>query len=198
MRVSATAGVVILFLVIAAVPAAGQMTALERQRVVAHLEMTSAWLLDEVSRLSAAQLAFRPAPDTWSILEVLDHLVVVGPIYWKDLQAAVAAPPRRDMSTNTDVDILWYGIDRGNREQAIPGEVPKGEVRSLAAALDAYRRDHARVLDYARTTSDDLRAHDVPRQGCDAYQWLLLISTHEQRHVLQIREIKRHPSFPRR
>jgi hypothetical protein len=174
------------------------MTPIERQRVVAHLEMTSAWLLDEVSGLSAAQLAFRPSPDAWSILQVLDHLVVVGPIYWKDLQAAVAAPPRPGASMNTDTDLLWYGIDRGNREKAIPGEVPKGEVRSLAAALAAYRRDHARVVDYARTTSDDLRAHYVPRQGCDAYQWLLLISTHEQRHVLQIREIKQHPSFPRR
>jgi hypothetical protein len=37
----------------------------------------------------------------------------------------------------------------------------------------------------------------VPRQGSDAYQWALLISTHEQRHILQIREIKRDPRFPR-
>lgn len=174
------------------------MTAIERQRVVAHLEMTSAWLLDEVSGLSAAQLAFRPAPDAWSILEVLDHLVVVGPVYWKDLQDAVAAPPQARASTSDDADILWYGIDRGNREKAIPGEVPKGAVRTLAAALTAYRRDHARLVEYARKTTDDLRAHSVPRQGSDAYQWLLLISTHEQRHVLQIREIKQHASFPRR
>jgi len=27
---------------------------------------------------------------------------------------------------------------------------------------------------------------------------LLLISTHEQRHVLQIREIKAHPKFPKK
>ena len=33
------------------------------------------------------------------------------------------------------------------------------------------------------------------RQRCDAYQWALLISTHEQRHVLQIREMKRSKSF---
>jgi hypothetical protein len=36
----------------------------------------------------------------------------------------------------------------------------------------------------------------VERQGCDAYQWALLISTHEQRHILQIREIKADPRFP--
>jgi integrase len=39
---------------------------------------------------------------------------------------------------------------------------------------------------------------DGRRQGCDAYQWALLISTHEQRHILQIREIKSDPKFPKK
>jgi hypothetical protein len=29
------------------------------------------------------------------------------------------------------------------------------------------------------------------------YQWVLMISTHAQRHILQIREIKGHPRFPK-
>ena len=62
-------------------PAGAQMTDLERERLVAHLEMTASWLEDEVSNLSQAQSEFRRAPGTWSILEVLEHLVVVGPIY---------------------------------------------------------------------------------------------------------------------
>ena len=62
--------------------------------------------------------------------------------------------------------------------------------------IEAYRKQHARLLQYVRTTPDDLRSHYVERQGSDAYQWTLLISTHEQRHILQIREIKAHPKFP--
>ena len=177
--------------------AAAGMTTLERQRLVAHLETTGAWLVDEVSGLSPAQLAFKPSADAWSIMEVLDHLVVVGPIYWQDLQAALKMPAEGRESLSSDADILWYGIDRTAREKAIPTEVPKGEVRSLASALDTYRKAHDRLLDYARKTTDDLRAHVVRRQGSDAYQWALLISTHEQRHILQIREIKRHPKYPR-
>ena len=179
-------------------PAAAEMTPLERQRLVAHLEMTGAWLIDEVSGLSPAQLAFKPSADAWSIMEVLDHLVVVGPIYWQDLQAALATKADGRGSVSSDADILWYGIDRTAREKAIPTEVPKGEARSLASALGAYRKAHDRLLDYARTTTDDLRAHVVRRQGSDAYQWALLITTHEQRHILQIRETKKHASFPKR
>jgi hypothetical protein len=177
-------------------PRAAEISDLDRQRLVAHLEMTASWFFDEVSELSPAQLAFRPRPDTWSIMEVIDHLVVVGPIYWDDLQRAVKAPPPDRPLTSRDEDILWYGIDRTNREAAIAPELPKGRLRDLQAALDAYRSAHSRLLQYARSTSDDLRRRVVDRQGCDAYQWALLISTHEQRHILQIREIKRDPQFP--
>jgi hypothetical protein len=172
------------------------LTQMERQRLIAHLEMTAGWLFDEVSSLSRAQLAFRRAPDAWTILEVIDHLVVVGPIYWQDLQTALMAPGGQKTPAS-DADILWYGIDRTNREKAIPTEVPKG-LRDLRSGLDAHRKLHARLLQYVRTTEDDLRGHIVERQRCDAYQWALLISTHEQRHILQIREIKADPRFPKK
>ena len=179
----------------AAAPTA-ELTAIERQHLVAHLEMTAGWLTDEVSPLSRAQLEFRRAPGTWSILDVLDHLVMVGDIYWEDLQRAVKAGPGNRTLNSQDIDILWYGIDRTNRELAIPTETPKGQVKDLQAGLADYRKHHARLVQYIKTTKDDLRNRTVERQQCDAYQWALLISTHEQRHILQIREIKADPKFP--
>jgi uncharacterized damage-inducible protein DinB len=176
-----------------------ELAELDRQRLVAHLEMTASWFVDEVSDLSPAQLAFRPAPQSWSIMEVIEHIVLVGPIYWKDLQDAVRAAPRSEpLVPSRDADILWYGIDRTHREKAVPSESPKRQLRDLRAGLDAYRKQHAQLLDYVKTTKDDLRSRFVNRQRCDAYQWALLISTHEQRHILQIREIKADSSFPKK
>lgn len=195
----AKAGVLaVLCLVWVSTAGAGPMTDLERQRLLAHLEMTSSWLIDEVSVLTPAQLAFRRAPEEWSIAQVIDHLLVVSPIYWSDLQAAAKAAPQTGALRNSDADLLWYGIDRGFREKAIPTEVPKGQFKDLAGALAEYRQHHDRLAKYIRTTDDDLRGRLVARQGSDAYQWALLISTHEQRHILQIREIKSHPKFPKR
>lgn len=176
--------------------AGAQITDLERQRLLAHMEMTKSWLESELIDLSAAQAAFRPAAERWSILDVLDHLVVVGPIYWRDLQEAKATPGRA--GTMSDVDVLWYGIDRTNRETALAREEPSRQIKDLASGLKAYRAQHARLREYVRTTKDDLRRRLVARQSSDAYQWALLISTHEQRHILQIREIKENPAFPKR
>ncbi len=175
----------------------GPLTGIERQRLLAHLEMTASWLADETSGLSRAQLEFRPAPEAWSILQVLDHLVVVAPIYWQDLQKALKGPATSSASQMSDADILWYGIDRTAREKAIPTEVPKGQWRDVREALDEYRKHHTQLVQYIKTTNDELRNHIVARQSSDAYQWALLISTHEQRHILQIREIKAHAKFPR-
>ena len=177
-------------------PMTAPMTALDRQRLVAHMEMTSKWLADEVAGLSAAQVAFQPAPDRWSIAQVLEHLVVVAPIYWKNLQDALARPARGG-SAMTDADVLWYGIDRTRPDVAVRTELPPGQLRDVRSALEQYRTHHDRLLQYVKTTQDDLRSHIVERQQCDAYQWALLISTHEQRHILQIREIKAHAGFPK-
>jgi hypothetical protein len=155
------------------------LTASERQRLVAHLQ-------------------FRRAPGVWTIMEVLEHLVVAEPIYWENLQKAMKALPSSQKRAGTDADILWYGIDRTQRQKAVPAEEPKGRLHDLGTGLDAFRRLHAQMLQYARTTDDDLRGHVVEREGCDAYQWLLLISSHEQRHILQIREIKADPHFPKK
>ena len=175
---------------------AAPMTALERQHLVAHLEMTGSWLPDEVSGLSPAQLRFRPAPGAWNILQVVEHLIIADPIYWRQFHEAMKMDAGRSKPIGTDEGILWYGIDRTRREKAIPSEDAKGQLREVRPALDALAKLHAEMLEYVRKTDDDLRGHYVERQGSDAYQWLLLISTHEQRHILQIREIKANPNFP--
>jgi hypothetical protein len=64
--------------------------------------------------------------------------------------------------------------------------------------MKAFLAMHAQLLAMARTSQEDLRAHAVPEWGVDAYQCLLEISTHEQRHILQIREIKASSGFPKK
>jgi hypothetical protein len=177
-------------------PSSESLTERERQHLLAHMDMTERWLLDEVRGLTEAQVQFRREPDSWNIAQIVDHIVVVAPIYWQNLQAALKQPRGDRPTWMSDADVLWYGIDRTWREKAISTELPAPHARDLASSLTSYRTHHDRLRNYIKTTRDDLRNHIVQRQGCDAYQWALLISTHEQRHILQIREVKSDPRFP--
>jgi hypothetical protein len=177
---------------------ANPMTQGEREHLVAHLEMTQSWLSDEVSPLSQAQLNFRPAPDRWTVAEVVQHLVVSEPNYWKLLHDALKQPAKKLSDAPTDADVLWYGIDRTQHEKTSPNQNPKDQKIDAAQALKTFLSFHTELLAMARTSDDDLRGHAVPEWGVDAYQCLLEISTHEQRHILQIREIKASAGFPKK
>jgi DinB superfamily len=187
------------FALFALVPAfADPMTQVERERLVAHLEMTQAWITDEVSPLSSTQLNYRPAPDRWTVAEVVQHLVVAETNYWKLFQDAMKQPPQKLPVQATDADVLWYGIDRTRHDTTSADENPKDQKIDAAQALKAFLAMHAQLLATARSTNEDLRGHAVPDWKVDAYQCLLEISTHEQRHILQIREIKASTGFPKK
>jgi len=186
-------------LALSAVPVfAEPMKAEERQRLVAHFEMTEGWLVSELERLSPAQLKFRAAPEKWSILDVVEHLAIAEPQYWQTFQKAMAQPASAEAPKLGDAEILWYGIDRTERNKTGDARVPKGRYDDVRAPLGEFRKLRATMLEAARTSQDDVRAHKLPGGHQDCYQWFLMISTHSQRHILQIREIKADPGYPKK
>jgi hypothetical protein len=174
---------------------AASMTTEDRQRLVAHLEMTENWLTSEVSGLSDPQLNFRPAPGKWTILDVVEHLTLAEPGYWDDLKGSMKGPPGKSKHRDAgDLYVLWYGIDRTNKQVTSKEETPKSNLKDVNTGLQAIHKLRAEMLQYARTTDEDLRGHMYGYH--DVYQWFIMISTHMQRHVMQIREIKASSGFP--
>ena len=179
--------------------AAGPMTAGERQRLVAHLEMTEAWLASELEGLSDAQLNFRMTPTSWSVMDVVEHLAIAEPQYWKNLQDSMKQPVNPDYKpAATDAGILWYGIDRTDRQTTGEARVPRGTFPSVKESFASFRKLRATLLETARSSQEDFRGSQLIGGNQDVYQWFLMISSHSQRHILQIREVKAHKSFPRK
>jgi hypothetical protein len=188
---------ILLGLCLAAPIGAEPMKSGERQRLLAHFEMTERWLLRELEGLSPQQLAFRMTPESWSIMDVVEHLAVAEPQYWKQLQDSLKQPAGEVKPQATDVGILWYGIDRTNRTRTGEARVPKGRFPTIAASLAEFRALRTTMVEFARKTEEDLRGRMLIDGNMDVYQWYLMISSHSQRHLLQIQEIKAHGSYPR-
>ena len=100
----------------------------------------------------------------------------------------------------SDADMLWYGIDRTDRQTTSPSEVPTDKLNDVREGLAKFRKLRAAMLKYASTTDDDLRGHAFPDWGVnlDTYQAFFGISAHAQRHILQIREVKAQPGYPKK
>ena len=186
-----------------AVPSFGApMSGEDREHLLVHLEMTTQMVAEQVRGLSRAQLKYKASPDRWSIREVVSHLAVAEPDYWRDLQKSVKAAPDMDhkKSANTDADILWYGIDRVVHTKTGGGHEKVDTYKDLNEALGKFQALRATLIEYLKTTDDDLRAHSFGSgaQVIDCWQWMLEISTHAERHIQQIREIKNDPNFPKK
>jgi DinB superfamily len=179
-------------------PLAGEpMKAGDRQRLLAHLEMTESWLMSELNGLSPAQLTYRMTPESWSITDVTEHLAIAEPQYWQRVQDSMKQAATTEKLEATDAAILWYGIDRTNRQKTGEARVPHGTFKTAADALATFRKLRSTMRDYAQSTSDDLRSRKLLEGNMDVYQWFLMISTHSQRHILQIREVKAHSGYPK-
>jgi len=175
---------------------AAPITPVDRQRLLAHLAMTESWLVNELAGLTPAQQTYRRAPGTWHILDVVEHLAVAEPQYWNLVQDSMAQPPSAAGITATDDDILWYGIDRTRHDRTGEAREPKGKYTDVPSALQDFRTLRATIKSFAADTQDDLRARKLVEGNMSVYQWLLMISTHSQRHILQIREVKEAAGFP--
>jgi DinB superfamily len=192
-----TLAALLVALLVPAVTAADPMKKDERQRLLAHLEMTEAWLQSEVQGLSDAQLRFRMSPQSWTIVDVVEHLAIAEPQYWQRVHDSMKQPPNTEKLEATDAGILWYGIDRTVRTTTGEARVPTGQVTGLADPLNRFLKLRATMKEYAKTTDADLRSRKLLEGNMNVYQWFLMISTHSQRHILQIREIKSNPNYPK-
>ena len=178
---------------------AGPMTAGERQRLIAHFEMTDAWLDSEVSGLSDAQLKFKITPESWSVEEVVMHLAIAEPQYWTSFKESLAKPVQPEFKAQaTDVAMLWYGIDRTQRTTTGEARVPRDQFPDMKTSLASFKKLRVEMIKAAKETQEDLRARQYLTASQDLYQWFLMISTHSQRHIMQIREVKAHKSFPKK
>jgi hypothetical protein len=177
------------------------MTAEDREHLLVHFEMTGQMVAEEVRGLSPVQLEYRASPDRWTIRECVSHLAVGEPDYWRELKDAVKAPPdmQNKKSSATDADIMWYGIDRVVHTKTGGGHEKVDTYKDLGEAMAKFQALRATMIDYIKTTNDDLRAHSFgTREPIDSWQWMLEISTHSERHIQQIREIKADPNFPKK
>ena len=180
-----------------------QITEDERAALVKQFEDTKANLLKDVNGLSDAQMKFKPAPDRWSVADCLEHIVLAEKGLFEMEQNAVkqaANPDKRKDIKVKDEDLTKMLGDRSKKNKAPEMLQPKGTFATSAEAIQAFTTQRDKIIDYVKTTNEDLRNHvaDMPMGSpMDAYQILLLTAGHSARHTKQIEEVKADPGFPK-
>jgi DinB superfamily len=183
-------------------PVTGPVTEAERTYAVELLRNTQIALRQAVVGLTDGQLAYRPAPDRWSVADCAEHIVLVEQSIFDRIRSgmdAPAEPERRAEIRIGDVDVIKAIRTRSVQVPAPEPFVPTGRFGNLAATMTVFNEQREAAIAYAETVEGDLRTHYFRhfRLGTlDAYQALLLLASHGERHRKQIEEVKTDAGFP--
>jgi len=187
-----------------AAPAPTTLTAAERDVALKSLQATHDAFLKSIAGLSEKQWRFKPAPDRWSVAEVSEHIAVsesmIFGLVQKQIMITPTNPDKRPEVAGKDETVLKMVPDRSRKAQAPEFLKPTNRWATEAELVKAFEDSRKTTMDYVRTTDDDLRDHFGPHPllgTLDAYQWILLISAHSERHTKQIEEVKADPNFPK-
>ena len=168
------------------------------EEVVNYLDKIRTELRAAVDSVPSDARNQKPAPDQWSVAQVLDHVAIVhGRVaiaigkWIAEAQAAGLGPETSNSSLLNTIPSERI-LDRSRKVQAPEAIVPGNDVDAETAwsKLEQAREK----LRAAFLSGDGLALEQVvqphPVLGpINMYQWTLFNASHEGRHAFQIREI---------
>ncbi len=173
-------------------PLQRRLTRMDRQRTA---------LLEELARLPGGQLGFRPAPESWSTLEVLEHLVrVEEAVVLRASQLPASRSLRQGVRAAGSMVLLRIVLRAGIRIK-VPSKavLPQGKATlpELRERWDRVRNKLEAVL--ADQSRPDLRRPMMRHPLCGwltPIQTLTFLERHVTHHTRQLGRIRASPGYP--
>ncbi|MFI5059728.1 MAG: DinB family protein [Candidatus Acidiferrales bacterium] len=180
---------------------AQEVTPAEKDKALQYLESTKKNVQEATKGLSAAQWNFKQGPERWSVAQVMEHIAAAEDMLrgmtTEKVMVAPAAPDR-DVK-QIDLMVVSMVTDRSHKQDAPEPLRPVNRFGSPEEALKHFVESRGQTEDFLKKTPD-LRAHAVDSPlgpKLDAYEWVLFIAAHSERHTKQINEVKADPNFPK-
>jgi len=204
MKRGCAVGVIVMLAVAGAASARAQdASQVDKEHALQYLESTKKGVLDATKGLSDAQWNFKPAPDRWSVAEVMEHLAAAEDMLRGLTQEQIMKSPPVPVRSaeeikKSDESVLTMVPDRSHKAQAPEPLRPTNRFGSPAAAQKHFVESRASTEEYLRNATG-LREHlgDSPLGKLDGYEFVLFTAAHSERHTKQMLEVKADPNFPK-
>jgi len=166
------------------------LQASEKQMLVARLKSSRDLYLATLADVKESVCAVSPGENCWSVLECAEHVSGAERGMFQmvlDRKSSTAEPDRR-----RDLAILKMADAGAARAEAPERSRPRGHFSTLEQARQSFVRGRERTVAFVEENREDLRSFTVthPMGTFDAYQLLLIMALHAERHAKQIERIK--------
>jgi uncharacterized damage-inducible protein DinB len=180
------------------------MSTEERTNVLHWLEESHQEFLASIDGVTDEQWKWKPAPERWSVGETAEHIVLAEALLFDSVKKAMSSPanPAWEEETKGKTEfIVKVMAPRLGKAQAPEPIVPRNGM-TLAQVRERFEQQRAEIVKFATDTNLALKEHTVvhpfPVFGTlNAYQWLIYVPLHTERHDKQIAEVKATPGYPK-
>jgi hypothetical protein len=180
------------------------MTTEERTKVLHWLEESHHEFLASIEGVSEEQWKWKPAPERWSVGETAEHIVLAEALLFENVKKAMASPanPQWEEQTKGKTEfIVQVMAPRLGKAQAPEPIVPRNGL-TQAQVRERFEQQREEIVRFASDTNLALKehteVHPFPIFGMlNAYQWLIYIPLHTERHDKQIAEVKATAGYPK-
>lgn len=159
------------------------------EQLVDMLEAGRRDVIESVASLGDADAGKKPAPERWSPLEIIEHVVIAESRYLSWLEESpVLDSPQRD--PQREAWITTHVADRGWDWQSPPVGFPTGKFRTVAGALSEFNAMRDRTIAAAKMREPVLfsvQAKHSVLGVLNGAELLRLAAGHASRHAVQIR-----------
>lgn len=155
------------------------------------IETKKTALMRRVASLSTATLHDRPAAGTWSILEIIEHMILAEHHVFQGLPAPAVTPHHKRTPVNFIIYLLVLGILRFHIPVTVPAkDMHPGGMLTLDALKERWTQNHQWLRTYLH--SQDTRglrravfSHPVAGP-MSTRQMFAMMEAHMDRHIDQI------------
>lgn len=171
------------------------MTTAERTEILEHLQQSKTDLLTAVEDISNEDFMKKPSDDIWSIAEVVEHLVLIDESLYKGILHKAENIPDTTPETTPNEKILHIVPNPKYGKVVAPKHLtPQAIYNSKEEALMAFSTSRDRIENFTKTT--DLPLERIAFRHfalglLNGKNWLVFIAAHCQRHINQIRNLKK-------
>jgi hypothetical protein len=180
------------------------ITAEERTKVLNYLAESRKEFLAAIDGVTEDQWKWKPAPERWSVGETAEHIVLAEAALFGFVQKAISSPANPDWEEKTKGKTEFIErvmAPRLGKATAPEPIVPTGKL-TQAEVRERFEKQRVEIEKFAAESQLELKKftaeHPFPVfNTLSAYQWLIYIPLHTERHDKQIAEVKATQGYPK-
>ncbi len=173
-----------------------QISESERNFALNHLAASRENFLSTIKDLSESQWYLRPGAGQWTPAECAEHILQTELYYFepilKQMLSDAPDPSKMEGVVGKDAIAISSMEERAFKVKGQPWEEIPDKKIDKAALKASFEGKRNEIIEFLTHADNEFRVHffDCPGLGTlDAYQFILFISAHTNRHTSQIKDI---------